>query len=273
MFQYAAGRALSLRRGVDFCIDRRAFSEYKTHSFGMNCFKAQLKEVPQNLLPKPPGEGRIRRLLRKIVPSPLKVYRESRFNFDPHVLDLPDNSYLDGYWQSEKYFVDYVDQIRMELDVRPTPSNTNSLWLDQIAKTHSVSLHIRRGDYVSSRSAAELHGTCDLTYYLKAVDHIRDVTGIDPVVFVFSDDLDWVSANLKLRFQVNLVRDNNASTNYEDLRLMTACRHHVIANSSFSWWGAWLDGRKDSITVAPARWFLADTLEAGDIVPQRWVRL
>ena len=92
-------------------------------------------------------------------------------------------------------------------------------------------------------------------------------------MFVFSDDLDWVSANLKLRFQVNLVRDNNASTNYEDLRLMTACRHHVIANSSFSWWGAWLDGRKDSITVAPARWFLADTLEAGDIVPQRWVRL
>lgn len=272
MFQYAAGRALALRRGVDFRIDPRAFSNYKTHAFGMACFQAELNIAPSRLLPNPPAEGRLQRWFRGFLPGPLKVFTERGFTFDANVLALPDNTYLDGYWQTENYFSDFADAIRADFTVRHAPSEANRRWLEQIAGTHSVSLHIRRGDYVSNPSAAAVHGICDLAYYERAVAHIRVATGIDPVLYVFSDDLDWVAANLKLPYPMHLVRDNDAATNYEDLRLMTACRHHVIANSSFSWWGAWLDGRPDSITVAPARWFASGTPDARDLIPQRWVR-
>ncbi|RAM61656.1 hypothetical protein RB25_21875 [Herbaspirillum rubrisubalbicans] len=272
MFQYAAGRALALRRGVPFAIDSRAFSEYKTHAFGMQCFSAELNEAPARLLPNPPAEGRLQRLLRRFMPTPLKVYTEKSFTFDADVLSLPDGTYLDGYWQTEKYFADFADTIRGDFTVRHAPSAGNKAWLERIAGTHSVSLHIRRGDYVSNAAAAAVHGTCDLGYYERAVAYLREITGVDPELFVFSDDLDWVAANLRLPYPMHLIRDNDAATNYEDLRLMTACRHHIVANSSFSWWGAWLDGRTDSITVAPARWFVADTPDARDLVPLRWVR-
>ena len=272
MFQYAAGRALSLRRGVPFAIDSRAFSDYKTHAFGMQCFSAEFNEAPPRLLPLPPAEGRLQRLLRRFMPTPLNVYTEKTFTFDAALLSLPDGVYLDGYWQTENYFADFAVAIRSDFTVRHAPSTANQAWLERIAQTHSVSLHIRRGDYVSNAAAAAVHGTCDLGYYERAVAYLRQATGVDPVLFVFSDDPDWVAANLVLPYQIHLIRDNDASTNYEDLRLMTACRHHIVANSSFSWWGAWLDGRPDSITIAPARWFAGDTPDARDLVPQRWVR-
>lgn len=272
MFQYAAGRALALRRGVPFAIDSRAFADYSTHAFGMQCFNVVLKEAPIHLLPKPPAEGRLQRLLRKFIPTPLSIYTEKTFTFDEAVIDLPGGVYLDGYWQSEKYFSDYADVIRSDFKVRHEPSIANRDWLERISQTHSVSLHIRRGDYVTNASAAAVHGTCDLGYYERAVSYLRAITGIDPVLYVFSDDPDWVAANVSLPYQMHLIRDNTASTNYEDLRLMTACRHHIVANSSFSWWGAWLDGRLDSITVAPAHWFASDKPDARDLVPPHWVR-
>jgi hypothetical protein len=153
------------------------------------------------------------------------------------------------------------------------PSAENQRWLEHIGACNSVSLHVRRGDYVTDPSAAAVHGTCDLGYYRSAVEHVARATGAQPVLFVFSDDPDWVAANLDLPQEMHLVRNNDASTNYEDLRLMSACRHHVIANSSFSWWGAWLDPRSDAITVAPRRWFAAGTPDARDLVPERWARV
>ena len=273
MFQYAAGRALAERLGVPFRIDRRAFADYKTHAFGMACFDAPLSDAPGHLVPNMPGEGRFHRILRRFRPGPLRLYAERTFTFDEQVIGLPDNTYLDGYWQSERYFGDVAEVIRADFAIRNPPSAANQRWLEQIASTNSVSLHIRRGDYVSTPAAAAFHGTCDIDYYERAVTYLRDLTGLDLVAYVFSDDPDWVAANLKLPGEMYLVRDNDAASNYEDLRLMTACRHHVIANSSFSWWGAWLDGRKDSITVAPLRWFAGNTPDPRDLLPARWVRM
>lgn len=273
MFQYAAGRALALRRRVPFRIDRRAFADYKTHAFGMDCFRADLSDAPADQLPGAAKENRINRFLRPLLRAPLRVYTEKSFTFDPEVLALSDGTYLDGYWQTEKYFADYADTVRADFTVRHAPSPENQQWLDHVTAGNSVSLHVRRGDYVSNPSAAAVHGTCDLDYYRRAVEYLRQASGAEPVVFVFSDDPDWVAANLRLSCPMHLVRNNDASTNYEDLRLMTACRHHVIANSSFSWWGAWLDPRPDAITVAPQRWFVAGTPDACDLVPPRWVKL
>lgn len=273
MFQYAAGRALARRRGVPFRIDRRAFADYRTHAFGMDCFQAELADAPADQLPGAVRESRLNRLLRPLLRAPMKVYAEKAFTFDAEVLALPDGTYLDGYWQSEKYFADAADVVRADFTVRHAPSPANQRWLEHIRASNSVSLHVRRGDYVTNPSAAAVHGTCDLDYYRRAVQHVAQASGVEPVVFVFSDDPDWVAANLQLSCPMHLVRDNDAATNYEDLRLMTACRHHVIANSSFSWWGAWLDPRPEAIVVAPQRWFAAGTPDARDLVPQRWVRL
>lgn len=273
MFQYAAGRALALRRGVPFRVDRRAFADYKTHAFGLDCFRAEIADAPAEQLPGAVKESRLNRLLRPFMPAPVKVFTERAFTFDPEVASLPDGTYLDGYWQSEKYFADCVDAIRGDFTVRHAPSRENQQWLKRVGDGNSVSLHVRRGDYVTNASAAAVHGTCDLDYYRRAVAHLQQATGTPPVLFVFSDDPDWVAANLELPCEMHLVRDNDAATNYEDLRLMSACRHHVTANSSFSWWGAWLDPRPDSITIAPQRWFAAGTPDARDLVPERWIRL
>ncbi|GAB3649052.1 alpha-1,2-fucosyltransferase [Ramlibacter alkalitolerans] len=273
MFQYAAGRALALRRGAPLRIDRRAFAEYKTHAFGLDSFRAELVDAPADQLPGAVNESRLNRLLRPFMRTPLRLVTERAFTFDPEIASLPDGVYLDGYWQSEKYFAHCAEAIRQDFTVRHAPSAENARWLERIAATPSVSLHVRRGDYVTNPSANAVHGTCDLGYYRRAVEHVRQALGTEPVLFVFSDDPDWVAANLRLGCEMHLVRNNDAATNYEDLRLMSACRHHVIANSSFSWWGAWLDARPGAITVAPQRWFAAGTPDARDLVPERWVRL
>jgi hypothetical protein len=272
MFQYAAGRALALRRGVPFRIDRRGFAEYKTHAFGLDCFCAELADAPADQLPGAVKESRLNRLLRPLLRTPLRVHAERAFTFDPDVLSLPDGAYLDGYWQSEKYFSDCAEQVRADFTVRRAPSAENQRWLERIAGCNSLSLHVRRGDYVTNASAAAVHGTCDLDYYRRAVDHVRQASGADPAVFVFSDDPDWVAANLKLPFDMHLVRNNDAATNYEDLRLMSACRHHVIANSSFSWWGAWLNPSPSKIVVAPRRWFRTNEHDDRDLIPAAWMR-
>lgn len=272
MFQYAAGRALALRRGVPFRVDRRGFASYKTHAFGLDCFRADVKDAPADQLPGAAAESRINRLLRPFLRGPVRVHPEKAFTFDPQVLALPDNTYLDGYWQSEQYFNDQAAAIREDFTVRHPPSAENQRWLERIAASNAVSLHVRRGDYVTNPSANAVHGTCDLDYYRRAVDHLRNASGADPAIFVFSDDPDWVAANLQLPFDMHLVRNNDAATNYEDLRLMSACRHHVIANSSFSWWGAWLDPAPDKIVVAPKRWFRSDEMDDTDLIPAAWVR-
>lgn len=273
MFQYAAGRALAERRGVPFRIDRRAFAEYKDHAFGLDCFLAELKDAPVDQLPGAVNESRLNRILRPLMRAPVRVYTERAFTYDPEVAHLPDGTYLDGYWQGEKYFQHCAAKIRADFTVRHAPTDENQRWLERIAGSNSVSLHVRRGDYVTNPSAAAVHGTCDLDYYRRAVEHVREASGADPAIFVFSDDPDWVAANLKLSYDTHLVRNNDAARNYEDLRLMTACRHHVIANSSFSWWGAWLDPRPDAITIAPRRWFVAEKPDPRDLVPERWARL
>lgn len=272
MFQYAAGRALAARRGVPLRIDRRGFADYKTHAFGLQHFAANLVDAEAGELPMGGGESRLNRWLRRVSGREPKVFAERAFTFDPEVLGLGAGTYLDGYWQSERYFSDLESVIREDFRIVTPPSDENRAWLDHIGRVGSVSMHVRRGDYVSNPSANAVHGTCDLDYYRRAVATVAARVGGDIELFVFSDDPDWVRDNMELSYPAHLVRHNNADTNYEDLRLMSACRHHIIANSTFSWWGGWLDSRSDSIVVAPKYWFRSSTPDARDLIPDRWLR-
>lgn len=281
MFQYAAGRALAARRGGDFAIDRGDFAVYRTHAYGLHNFALEVADVPPALVPRPAGQGiwprcrgRVRDLVDRVAGRPpLTKVVEAGQTFDPAVAGLPDNVYLDGYWQSERYFADHADLIRADFAIRAAPSPENRRWLEMIGQGKAVSLHVRRGDYVTSAAANTVHGTCDLDYYDRAVADMRTRLG-DPVFFVFSDDPAWVRDNLRFDGATHhFVANNDAATNYEDLRLMAACDHHVIANSTFSWWGAWLNPSPHKVVVAPARWFRADGFDDRDLVPAAWVRL
>ncbi|WP_192812428.1 alpha-1,2-fucosyltransferase [Halorubrum sp. T3] len=193
---------------------------------------------------------------------------DQSLTFDPNVPNLPGNVTLDGYWQSERYFTEFTETLRREITVRNPVSGENQRWYDLISDTGSVSVHVRRGDYV------DLGWALPPSYYRNALNQIQDETDVTDLFF-FSDNIDWIRTNQKdlvpdhSDTNVHYVECNDGETAHEDLRLMRACDHHIVANSSFSWWGAWLDNSETKIVIAPDYW-VHDPVNHLDIIPDRW---
>ena len=192
--------------------------------------------------------------------------------FYKKILKINNNTYLEGYWQSEKYFKDIKDIIRKEFILKNKADVANQKMIRQIKNCDSVSIHIRRGDYVFDEKTNKYHGFCDLDYYLKAVVLIAKKVK-NPQFFVFSDDPIWVKQNLHLKFPYLYVDHNTGKKDYEDMRLMSECKHNIIANSSFSWWGAWLNKNKDKIVIAPKKWFRESSINTKDLIPKSWIKI
>ncbi|CAH1662237.1 putative O-antigen biosynthesis glycosyltransferase WbnK [Hyphomicrobiales bacterium] len=272
MFQYAAGRALALRNRTGLAIDRSAFMDYTVHAYALDFFVLEAPAASASDLPASPGAGN---RLSRLLPwrRPVRHVVEQGLRFDPAVAAQSGNVYLDGYWQSEQYFSDFSDILRKDFRFRHAPSPTNAEFLKRAGADNTVSIHIRRGDYVTNPNALAVHGTCSPAYYEKAITTLAKECGSPLVGFVFSDDHAWAHENIRLPIETVHVEGNAADKAYEDMRIMAACRHHVIANSTFSWWGAWLDPRPDSRVIAPARWFADTSMDATDLIPERWKRL
>ena len=201
-----------------------------------------------------------------------QLFKEKQFGFDPTLLAAPDNSYLEGYWQSERYFQDIAPLIAEEFTVR-RPLCGKDLELAQLMQaTQAVSLHVRRGDYVSAAAVNAFHGACPINYYLAAVQVMASRLG-SPHFFLFSDDPEWLRAHLKLQYPTTVVEHNGAQEGHQDLRLMSLCKHHIIANSSLSWWGAWLSGHAQKTVIAPRKWFNDPSVDTSDLIPGGWLRL
>jgi len=267
MFQYAFGRALSVRRGVPLRLDLSAYQRERKRVYGLNRFLTDETLVT---------EEEVARVVTRPLDATLPwwnqpVVKEPHFHYSPEVVDVPSGGYFAGYWQSERHFTDLASLIRLDFTPKQPLSGINLDIARMIASRNAVSLHVRRGDYVSDRTVNVLHGVCSNDYYRNALTHIVERVE-KPEFFVFTDDPDWVRGNLKLGFPTYLVT-HNANAPVEDLRLMSLCRHHVIANSSFSWWGAWLADRAGQIVCAPKRWFGSYPHDTRDLVPERWVRL
>ena len=273
LFQYAAGRALALRLGVELGLDKRVFTRTRRHNFGLDAFGIKTTLVKSAALPANDRglRRRLRRLLRPQRRTPFSEFREHDLTFDPAVLQLPDWTYLDGYFQSDLYFADHAATIRTELAVLPLQTPTNKLLGESIANCYAVSLHVRRGDYVTKAAYKSRFSTLGPDYYARAVEAIAARAKGRPTVFIFSDDPDWAEANVRLEFPTHVVRQTGAA--YEDIRLMAACHHHIIANSSFSWWGAWLNPLATKIVVAPATWFKDPTRDTSTLIPGDWLRI
>jgi hypothetical protein len=278
MFQYAVARNLAEKRQATLKLDILEFETYKLHKYSLGHFNireslASAEEVA--FLTSQPG-GVVKRIIGRLPRLPKRLpstyYREKKdFHFEPAILSLPDGIYLDGHWQSEKYFSDIRSIILKEFTVKHPQRGRDEQLAALIESCDSVSIHIRRGDYISDPKTNKLIGTCSLNYYHCCVERLTQ-TVKTPHFFIFSDDPQWAHDNLKLS-PATIVDHNDAETNYEDIRLMSQCKHHIIANSSFSWWGAWLNPRKDKLIFAPKRWFADDGFDTKDVIPGGWIRM
>lgn len=277
MFQYATGRAVAHRNRTQLKLDvsaleRDAARSYTLHHFNIVKSIATSDEVGR--FTKRDLWGRISRRVERYLRPPYRrpVFTQRFDHFDPDILRLRGSVYLTGYWQSEKYFKDIEQIIRQDFTLRHAPNAENQRLARIIANTNSVSLHIRRGDYVSNPRFSRKFGVCSLEYYQSAAAKMAEKVQ-DPHFFVFSDDIPWARDNLRLQYPVTFVAHNDADKDYEDLRLMSLCRHHIIANSSFSWWGAWLCTRPGKIVMAPKRWFKMPGRDTPDLIPDSWQRI
>ena len=274
MFQYAVGRALAVRHGAILRLDVSAFAQYELHSYGLRHFQIVATELTDA---ERAGLGLAKnrwcRILGRLRSrESISVIRESSFAYDPALLDAPGACYLEGYWQSPKYFSDIEPLILREFTVKESLRGQNLEISKRISDCLAVSLHVRRGDYVNNERTNRYHGTCGAEYYDAAELYLRERLGAMQL-FVFSDDPDWAEANLHFRSPVTVLRHNGPERNYEDLRLMTLCRHHIIANSTFSWWGAWLCQSPGKIVIAPKTWFRGANYDTSDLIPKEWIRL
>jgi hypothetical protein len=275
MFQYAAGRSLALRHQANLVLDISALKNslngntarvFELDKYSISARLANSKETSKFYFYSNPIFRRISFLHR-----PYKYIHENHFHFESRFLQLPNNVYLDGYWQSHLYFQEFSQSIRSELQPLTPPSPKNQALLDEIISCNSIALHIRRGDYVSNFKAAVYHGTCSLEYYQKAITEI--IKRIEsPRFYIFSDDFEWTKANLKIACPTIYVDQNTNDQSFEDLRLMSHCKHQIIANSSFSWWGAWLNPNPEKIVIGPKQWFLVNK-DTSTLFPTQWLRI
>lgn len=135
-----------------------------------------------------------------------------------------------------------------------------------------MSIHVRRGDYINNPETFKLHGVCGLDYYHAAIEYITKRTNT-PVFYIFSDDISWAEENIKSKNQMIFVKETPHGKDYFEMYLMSVCKHNIIANSSFSWWGAWLNKSPEKIVIAPKKWMNETSIDTTDLVLKNWIRI
>ncbi|QWD91100.1 alpha-1,2-fucosyltransferase [Polynucleobacter sp. MWH-Braz-FAM2G] len=276
MFQYACGRAAAIRSRRQLLLDISAFDRYKTHQYGLDGFRI----IAQIASRKLQTDSRLRASLRHLGLSTKMQMNLQGFHYLKEAEDLafqssmPGNcikTYLDGYWQNEAYFADSSNIIRAEFQLRRAGAapDVRAIAGDDLPL---VSLHIRRGNYVNDPKANAVHGVLDLGYYLDAIALLTKRIGEGFHIVVFSDDIEWVRQKLVCKQPLSFVSGSTAVP-HEDLHLMASCDHHIIANSSFSWWGAWLNPSPKKMVIAPKNWFVSPKFSHQYICPSSWVQI
>ncbi|WP_397447063.1 alpha-1,2-fucosyltransferase [Polaribacter sp. R77954] len=254
MFQYAYAKALE-QKGFDVQIDTSKFKTYKLHGgYQLDKYNIDLK-------------------VAGIIPTFLSLVKvkenvkEKNLLFNDNLFNLKGNEFVKGYFQTEKYFTNIRDILLNQFVIKEKISDSTIQCAKHIEKhKNTCSIHIRRGDFISDQKANSIHGTCDLKYYQKAIECINTKFK-ETHFFVFSDDISWTKKNLKID---NATFINHKTIPHEDLYLMSLCKHNITANSSFSWWGAWLNQHKDKTVIAPKKWFID---KKNEVACKNWIQL
>jgi hypothetical protein len=280
LFQYAAGRSLALRHGTELLLDTSTLQRYKRsvtpRQFELDSFLHLGRMATVHEARFLPWMHRIAAISHWV--SPWRTYVEKGLSFNADFASLPDQTYLVGYWQSFRYFSHISKLLIDELKPLDVLSEASEVVAEQIDTCTSVALHVRRGDYVSLASAANFHGALSKSYYESALSYVRERV-LNPKYFVFSDDPEWCRKNLPSNNTMIFVGHNAGPDAWQDLMLMSRCHHHIIANSSFSWWAAWMAdqrwGVKQRIVIAPKHWFRGKMLDKDmeSRFPSHWVTI
>jgi hypothetical protein len=284
MFQYALGRSIALttaselKLDVDCLTSGSSVSTNTPRTLRLDACNVviELADATECELLKYGAAPAIKKwwchLHGKPRPYGRNCYQERGMGFDKRMLHITGDAYIMGYWQSYKYFEDFSHILQDEFMPRDKLSPSTTKYLSKIKASNAVSIHVRRGDYVSNPTANAFHGTCDLQYYRRAIEAVEErVT--DPRFFIFSDDLEWAKANLNFVYPAAFVEFTDRVHEVEEIHLMGSCQHNIIANSSFSWWGAWLNDNPHRMVVAPKQWFRNPKINTSDLIPPDWLRL
>lgn len=281
LFQYAFARAVAHKYNCEFKLDATPFSHY----YFLDKYCLSPFNIIENIATDSDMLGliRIRKhdkmfnvlfnklRLKKILGLWYFIPKTSAF--DPAAFKIKRTTYFEGFWQTELYFKDIEDTIRKEFTLKEPLSEQNQKIAEAMSRTQAVSLHVRR----YAPDAIPSFGTCSLEYYQKAIAYVAAHVS-NPHFYIFSDNYPWVREHFvpvinATGYSYTLVENPN-DKNHEDMILMSKCRHHIIANSSFSWWGAWLNPNKNKIVIAPQTWFAnLPKNDTRDLVPKNWIRM
>ena len=270
MFQFATGYAVAKKNKVRLSLDlkyinkRQLFNGFELESV-FNIY-SKISFLNKQLNYKSFNFSEILNIFGKSFYN----FNEPHYHYSQKILDLPKHSFLDGYWQSELYFKDYANEIREIYSFSPKLNKENNLIINDINNNNSISIHVRRGDFLLKQNSN--HDTNLKEYYLKAINDSCKFFK-NPKFFIFTDDPSWVSENFILNHSYNVVDINHGSKSFLDMYLMSLCQINIIANSSFSWWGAWLNNNKDKIIYAPKNWFNDKLIRTDDLFPKSWIVL
>ncbi len=267
MFQFAAAYALSKKLNFKLNLNLDGFRK-NPRPFELDIFNINFSEI---LITKKNTPSNI--LFNFCKKNRLNNFKERHpFVYDDNfnLIDGPCN--LIGYFQSERYFSKYESDIRRNFNFKNEFDIVNRDLATLIGSVNSVSIHIRRGDYIANKSANQYHGVCPISYYISALDFLS-IKVPNIFCFIFSDDPGWVSNSFKINYPYQIIKHNLGNNSWNDMRLMTQCKFNIIANSSFSWWGAWLNSYKDKIVIAPKKWVASDKEPVTDILPPQWIQV
>ena len=261
MFQYAIAKSIAIKNNDAFKLDISFYSKQTLRHYELKFFTIE-KSLDS-------GESLLSKVKRRLGFIPENYYREKETTrFDKKVFDYEGNIILDGYWQNENYFKEIRDELLKDFTPKTDISNEAKKHLEQICSSNSISIHVRRGDYIHNSHINNVHGICDLDYYLKAIEYVNENTA-NTKYFIFSDDIVWCKE--KFDFLDNKIFVDDTKSGIEDLELMKHCKHNIIANSTFSWWAAWLNENDNKIVIAPKTWWAAK--QDKHIAPLNWEKI
>jgi len=281
LFQYATGYALARQKKTEHTIDIASGLSATRSQNHIYLFSPESREVRVSELKELSwifdfpyrALSEIRydeHILKSLDPS---LWIESKFGYSAEFRANPqDTGYLLGYWQAYPYFEDFIHDLRRQLSVSAPLSERTRRIADAIRNSNSIFLHIRRGDYLKP-AHARFHGNLDIRYYANGLERILKQSS-NAALYVFSDDMEWSKQNIRSSLPTTFVDHTSAATAHEDFHLMTLCRHSIVANSSFSWWAAWLS-EQTGIRIAPKKWFAIEKLnrQTHTLIPPSWVRI
>ena len=277
LFQYANGKSLVKHKKQSLLCDLSWYNEihdnFTKRSFKLNKFNVVLNEANHNLLDKI-KRSKLPIVIRSFywrtqnrLPYYKKhIVKEQSFTYDPNILKCKNDVYLEGFWQSEKYFNKIRPILLKEIQLKE--DITENRYYKQIKQTENpISIHVRRGDYTKTDSE---HLTLSLEYYVKGINYINNRKK-NISFYIFSDDIEWVKKqSIFTKIEATFIENQKEEV---DLMLMSKCKHNIIANSSFSWWGAWLNQNNDKIVIAPSRWFKNEKIDILDLIPENWIKI